>query len=86
MCFGKLILINKILRKKIFEGNNLELICIICKIWDLERIKIIIESYENKKEVIDLIDKCKIENEDGVKLLRDCLKNLIDKIVLNKSM
>lgn len=85
-CSGKSTLINKILRKKIFEGNNLESTCTICKIRDSERIKIITESYENKKEVIDLTDKCKIENEDGVKLLRDRLKNLTDKTASNKSM
>lgn len=85
-CSGKSTLINKILGKRIFIGNNLESTCTICKIRDSERIKIITESYENKTETIDLTDECKIENEDGVTLLRDRLANLTDKTASNKSM
>lgn len=58
-----------------------EIILIIIKLWNLERIKIIIESDVGKIEEKDFIDKCDFVSKDGVKVLRDFLKDMIDMIV-----
>lgn len=71
---GKLMLINKILGKMLFKGWNNEFIFIICKLCNLERIWIFIIDMMGEIEVIDLLDSCDLEIKEGVKMLRNYLK------------
>lgn len=79
---GKLMLINRIFDMRIFKGRNLEIILIIVKLRNLNRVEIIIESDIGVIKEIDLINECDFISKDGVKVLRDYLKNMIDRIVL----
>lgn len=41
---------------------------------------------KGEQEEIDLMDKCNLEIKEGVKMLRDFLKDLIDFMLLEKSV
>lgn len=74
------------MEKRIFKGRIFEFLLIICKICNLERIKIVIECDIGEIEEIDLINKCELSLEKGVKVLRDLLKKVIDMMLLMKSI
>lgn len=86
MSVGKIILINKILNRRFFKGRNLEIILIIIKLWDLDRVKVIIENNIGKIVEIDFIEKCDFVSKDGEKVLRDFLKGMIDMILFVMSV
>lgn len=65
-----------------FKGCNNEFIFIICKLCNLDKIRVKIIDMKGEKEEIDLIDKCNLEIKEGVKMLRDFLKDLIDFMIL----
>lgn len=69
-------MVNKILEKRVFVCENYELIFIICKIWNFDWIKVIIEINVGKNEE-DLIDKCDFLIEVGVVKLREYLEWLM---------
>lgn len=69
------------MNRRIFKGRNLEIILIIIKLWDLERVRIIIENDVGKIKEKDFLDKFDFVSKDGVKVLRDYFKDMIDMIV-----
>lgn len=83
---GKSTLINKLLGKQLFKGRNNESTSTICKLRDSERIKVITTDMKGQKEETDLTDKCNLETKEGVKMLRDFLKDLTDITSSEKSV
>nr|XP_022312442.1 uncharacterized protein LOC111117580 isoform X6 [Crassostrea virginica] len=73
---GKSTLINKILGKRIFQGDNLESTSTICKIRNSEKITLIVEHKSGKTETRDLTDKCDMETQEGIRTLRKILNDL----------
>lgn len=82
---GKSILINKILNRRIFKGRNLETTSTIIKLRDSERVRIITENDAGKIKEKDFSDKYDLESKDGVKILRDYLKNMTDMTASQRS-
>ena len=82
---GKSTLINKILGKKIFEGDNLESTSTICKIRNSEKVTIIIEHTTGEKEEKDLTETCDTETKEGINILRKTLNDLTNMRVSTKS-
>lgn len=74
------------MEKRIFKGRIFELLLIVCKICNLEGIRIIIESDIGVVKEIDLINKCDLVIERGVKVLRNVLKEVIDMMLLMESI
>lgn len=66
----------------------MEFILIICKICNLDRVRIIIKCKDEQIEEfeIDLIDRCDLISECGVELFRMYLEKLMDKILLENSV
>lgn len=73
-------MINKILQKNIFKGNTEESTSTICKIRNLEAVKIKAKSKDGSIVNIDLQGKCDMSEESGVEMLRKVLTDLTDKI------
>lgn len=82
---GKTTLINKLLNRRLFKGRNLETTSTIIKLRNSERIKIITESDAGKIEEKDFTDKCDLASKDGVKVLRDFLKDMTDMTASQRS-
>ena len=81
---GKSTLINKILEKRLFRGRNLESTSTVCKIRNSESVRIIIENVSGKKEVIHL-SECDVNTDEGLKKLRNVLKDLTDMTLSKES-
>lgn len=75
---GKSTLINKILGKIIFIGTTSESTSTICKIRNLERVRIITENLKGEIDETDLTATCDIQSQSGEKLLRTTLTDLTD--------
>nr|XP_022312831.1 uncharacterized protein LOC111117885 isoform X2 [Crassostrea virginica] len=75
---GKSTLVNKILGIRIFKARNHESTSTICKIRDSKKVKIVAESKTGDLIEKDLSKKCNIATEEGVKMLRDILKDFTD--------
>lgn len=73
---GKSTLINKILGKIIFVGNTSESTSTICKIRNLERVRIITENMNGGIKNTDLTGMCDIHSQSGEKYLRTALTKL----------
>uniref|UniRef100_A0A8W8NVF6 Dynamin N-terminal domain-containing protein n=1 Tax=Magallana gigas TaxID=29159 RepID=A0A8W8NVF6_MAGGI len=82
---GKSTLINKILNRRIFKGRNLETTSTIIKLRDSERVRIITENDAGKIKEKDFSDKCDLASKDGVKVLRDYLKDMTDMTASQRS-
>lgn len=78
---GKSTLLNMILQKNIFIGHTMESTSTICKIRNLDRVRIITKRKDEQIEEpeIDLTDRCDLTSERGVELLRTHLEKLTDK-------
>lgn len=72
------------LNEKLIEDIMLEIILIFVKLWNLDRVRINIESDIGNIKEKDFIEKCDFESKDGVKVLRDFLKNMLYMIVFWK--
>lgn len=75
---GKSTLINKILGKIIFIGTTSESTSTICKIRNLERVRIITENLKGEIDETDLTATCDIQSQSGEELLRTTLTDLTD--------
>lgn len=75
---GKSTLINKLLGKKLFKGRNNESTSTICKLRNSDKIRVKTTNMKGDEEETDLTDKCNLETKEGVKMLRDFLKDLTD--------
>lgn len=73
---GKSTLINKLLGKQLFKGRNNESTSTICKLRNSDKIRVKTTNMKGEKEETDLTDKCNLETKEGVKMLRDFLKDL----------
>lgn len=85
---GKSTLINKILQKKIFIGHTIESTSTICKIRNLDRVRIITKCKDEQQidePEIDLTEKCDLTSECGVELLRTHLTELTDRTLSDRS-
>lgn len=71
-------MINKILGKRIFKVRNNESTSTICKIRNLDTLRIITEHTNGETKVILLPRDCNLETKDGEKKMRDILKDLTD--------
>ena len=71
-------LINKILGKPIFIPKIMESTLTICKIRNLEGLKIVVESKAGIKNEQDLTDKCNLETMEGLVELRETLADLTE--------
>lgn len=74
---GKSTLINTILGKIIFIGTTSESTSTICKIRNLEKVRIITENLKGEIDETDL-PTCDIQSQSGEKLLRTTLTELTD--------
>lgn len=75
---GKSTLINKLFEKQLFRGRNNESTSTICKLRNSERIRVITTDMRGQREETDFTDKCNLETKEGVKMLRNFLKDLTD--------
>lgn len=82
---GKSTLINKLLGKQLFKGRNNESTSTICKLRNSDKIRVKTTNMKGEKEETDLTDKCNLETKEGVKMLRDFLKDLTDLTSSEKS-
>lgn len=84
---GKSTLINKILQKKIFIGHTIESTSTICKIRNLDRVRIITKCKDGQidEPEIDLTERCDLTSECGVELLRTHLTELTDRTLSDRS-
>lgn len=81
----KVFVIRKFLNGKLFNDRILRIIIlIVVKLWNLDRVRIIIESDIGNIIEKDFIEKCYFERKDGVKVLRYYLKNMLYMIVFWK--
>lgn len=71
-------MINKILQKNIFKGRIVESTSTICKIRNLEAVKIETKSKDGSIECIDITEECDMSTESGVEMLRTVLTELTD--------
>lgn len=83
---GKSTLINKLLGKQLFRGRNNESTSTICKLRNSEKIRVITTNIQGQKEETDFTDKCNLETKEGVKMLRNFLKDLTDLTSSEKSV
>nr|XP_034319456.1 transmembrane GTPase Marf-like [Crassostrea gigas] len=82
---GKSTLINKLFGKQLFRGRNNESTSTICKLRNSERIRVITTDMRGQREETDFTDKCNLETKEGVKMLRNFLKDLTDLTSSEKS-
>lgn len=78
-------MINNILNKKLFEDRNFKTTSNIVKIRHSERVRIIAESETGNIKEKDFTYKCDLGSADGVKVLRDYLKDMTDMTASQKS-
>lgn len=83
---GKSTLINKLLGKQLFKGRNNESTSTICKLRNSDQIRVKTTNMKGEKEETDLTDQCNLETKEGVKMLRDFLKDLTDLTSSEKSV
>lgn len=85
---GKSTLLNMILQKNIFIGHTIESTSTICKIRNLDRVRIITKRKDEQIDdpEIDLTERCDLTSEPGVELLRTHLKELTDKTSSKRSV
>lgn len=83
---GKSTLINKLLGKQLFKGRNNESTSTICKLRNSDKIRVKTTNMKGEQEETDLTDKCNLETKEGVKMLRDFLKDLTDLTSSEKSV
>lgn len=83
---GKSTLINKLLGKQLFKGRNNESTSTICKLRNSDKIRVKTTNMKGEKEETDLTDQCNLETKEGVKMLRDFLKDLTDLTSSEKSV
>lgn len=77
-CAGKSTLINRLLGKSIFIGQNLESTSTTCKIRNSDRIKVSTCSSEKKTKTIDLTNRCDLNTKEGLQILKTHLTEFID--------
>lgn len=75
----------------LFKGRNQESTSTVCKLRNSERTRIITTTMTGETETTDFTDKCDLETKEGVKMLRDFLKERTDmksstKSVANRSV
>lgn len=70
---------------RIFKGRNLETTSTIIKLRDSKRVRIITENDAGKIKEKDFSDKCDLASKDGVKVLRDYLKDMTDMTASQRS-
>lgn len=75
-----------ILQKNIFIGHTMESTSTICKIRNLDRVRIIAKSKDGQIDETDLTERCDLTSECGVELLRTALTDLTDKTLSEKSV
>lgn len=75
-----------ILQKNIFIGHTAESTSTICKIRNLDRVRIIAKSKDGQIDETDLTEICDLTSERGVELLRTALTELTDKTLSEKSV
>lgn len=73
---GKSSLINEILNEKPTEDRMLETTLTFVKLRNSDRVRITTESDTGNIKEKDFTEKCDLESKDGVKVLRDYLKNM----------
>lgn len=85
---GKSTLINMILQKNIFIGHTIESTSTICKIRNLDRVRIITKRKDGQidEPELDLTERCDLTSERGVKLLRTHLTELTDRTLSERSV
>lgn len=83
---GKSTLINKMLGKMLFKGRNNESTSTICKLRNSERIRIVTTTMTGKTEETDFTGKCDLETKEGVRILRNFLKELTDMVSSTNSV
>lgn len=83
---GKSTLINKLLGKQLFKGRNNESTSTICKLRNSDKIRVKTTNMKGEQQETDLTDKCNLETKEGVKMLRDFLKDLTDLTTSQKSV
>lgn len=70
----------------LFKGRNNESTSTICKLRNSERIRIVTTTMTGKTEETDFTDKCDLETKEGVRMLRNFLKELTDMVSSTKSV
>lgn len=85
---GKSTLINMILQKNIFIGHTIESTSTICKIRNLDGVRIITKREDGPIDdpEIDLTERCDLTSERGVELLRTHLTELTDRTLSERSV
>lgn len=85
---GKSTLINMILQKNIFIGHTIESTSTICKIRNLDRVRIITKRKDGQidEPELDLTERCDLTSERGVELLRTHLTELTDRTLSERSV
>lgn len=82
---GKVFVIRKFLNGKLFNDRILRIIIlIVVKLWNLYRVRIIIESDIGNIKEKDFIEKFDFERKDGVKVLKYYFNNMLYMIVFWK--
>lgn len=70
---------------RIFKGRNLETTSTIVKLRNSNRVEITTESDTGAIKETDLTNECDLTSKDGVKVLRDYLKNMTDMTASQRS-
>lgn len=70
---------------RIFKGRNLETTSTIVKLRNSNRVEITTESDTGAIKETDLTNECDLTSKDGVKVLRDYLKNMTDRTASQRS-
>lgn len=85
---GKSTLINMILQKNIFIGHTIESTSTICKIRNLDRVRIITKRKDGQidEPELDLTERCDLTSERGVELLRTHLTELTDRTLSERGV
>lgn len=74
------------LGKMLFKGRNNESTSTICKLRNSERIRIVTTTMTGKTEETDFTGKCDLETKEGVRILRNFLKELTDMVSSTNSV
>uniref|UniRef100_A0A8W8NX32 Uncharacterized protein n=1 Tax=Magallana gigas TaxID=29159 RepID=A0A8W8NX32_MAGGI len=70
----------------VIAGRNNESTSTICKLRNSDKIRVKTTNMKGEQEETDLTDKCNLETKEGVKMLRDFLKDLTDLTSSEKSV
>lgn len=79
-------MVNKILQKNLFIANPVASTSTICKIRNLEKVKIIAKRKDGKIYRRDLSEECDMSSEAGEENLRTVLSELTDLYVSGESI